>query len=219
MANSKLVTYSRISNKKNSPRNHAIDRITPHCFVGQVTAKRGVDYFAETDRECSVNYVIGKDGDIGLSVDEADRSWCSSSAANDHRAITIECASDTDHPYTMTDAVYKSVVNLCVDICKRYGKTSLVWIDDKTKALAYNPKSNEMQITVHRWFANKACPGDWLYNRLGDLAKEVTKQLQPEKTVLYCVQIGAYSKKANADAMAKKAKAAGFDTFIWTKEG
>lgn len=40
-----------------------------------------------------------------------------------------------------------------------------------------------MIITVHRWFANKSCPGNWLYSRLGKLAAEVTKQLggSPEK--------------------------------------
>ena len=34
-----------------------------------------------------------------------------------------------------------------------------------------------MVLTVHRWFANKSCPGDWLYSRLGDLATKVTAQL------------------------------------------
>lgn len=34
-----------------------------------------------------------------------------------------------------------------------------------------------MVLTVHRWFANKYCPGDWLYSRLGNVAKEVTKAL------------------------------------------
>lgn len=177
MSKSALVGYTRITSNKSSPRNHAIDTITPHCIVGQWTAKQGCDYFATTDRECSSNYVIGRDGDIGLSVDENDRSWCSSSAANDNRAITIECASDTAHPYTMTSAVYQSLINLCVDICKRHGKKKLLWFGDKNKTLSYKPKSDEMVITVHRWFAAKACPGDWLYSRLGHLANEVTKRL------------------------------------------
>jgi uncharacterized protein YgiM (DUF1202 family) len=77
----------------------------------------------------------------------------------------------------MNSAVYNSLIELCVDICKRNGKTKLLWLGDKTKTLAYSPKSNEMVLTIHRWFANKACPGDWLYNRLGDLAEKVTEQL------------------------------------------
>lgn len=177
MSKSLLVSYTRITSNKSSPRNHAIDTITPHCIIGQWSAKQGCDYFATTDRECSSNYVIGRGGDIGLSVDENDRSWCSSSAVNDNRAITIECASDTAHPYTMTSAVYQSLINLCVDICKRYGKKKLLWFGDKNKTLSYKPKSEEMVITVHRWFAQKSCPGDWLYSRLGNLANEVTKRL------------------------------------------
>ena len=35
-----------------------------------------------------------------------------------------------------------------------------------------------MILTVHRWFANKSCPGNWMYARMGDLAEKVTKALQ-----------------------------------------
>jgi hypothetical protein len=112
-----------------------------------------------------------------MYVEEKNRSWCTSSRDNDQRAITIECASDTKEPYTMHEVVYERLIELCVDICKRNGKTKLLWFSDKTKTLNYEPKSNEMVLTVHRWFANKACPGDWLYNRLGEVAAEVTKRL------------------------------------------
>ena len=106
------------------------------------------------------------------------RSWCSSSNANDQRAVTIECASDMSEPYAMNSKVYSSLVNLCTDICKRNGKTKLLWFGDKNKTLNYSPKPNEMVLTVHRWFANKSCPGNWLYARLGDLANRVTSNLQ-----------------------------------------
>jgi len=77
----------------------------------------------------------------------------------------------------MNDVVYNSLIDLCTDICKRNDKNVLLWINDKDKALAYTPKSNEMLITVHRWFKKKACPGDWLYSRLDDLANQVTTRL------------------------------------------
>jgi hypothetical protein len=109
-------------------------------------------------------------------VDEDNRSWCSSNKANDQRAVTIECASDKVHPYSMNDSVYDSLINLCVDICKRNFKTKLLWLGNKEKTLAYSPKDDEMVLTVHRWFANKSCPGDWLYSRLGDLAKTVNNK-------------------------------------------
>lgn len=177
MSNSKLVTYTNISKNKNSPRNHAIDRITIHCIAGQWTAKQGCDYFAATDRQCSANYVVGKDGSVGLSVDERDRSWCSSSGENDHRAITIEVASDTTHPYAVTEAAYNALLDLVADICQRNGKTRLLWLADKEKTLSYTPRQNEMVMTVHRWFAAKACPGDYLYNRHGDIAAKVNARL------------------------------------------
>ena len=157
---------------------------------------------------------------------EENRSWCSSSRENDQRAVTIECASDKTAPYAFNDAVYASLVNLCVDICQRNGKSKLLWLGDKNKTLTYAPKSDEMVLTVHRWFANKSCPGDWLYNRLGNLAAEVTKRLTGGSTdtgkvdvpsdskTLYRVQTGAFSKRSNADAWAAKLKAAGFDTYI-----
>lgn len=177
MSNSPLVSYTKISPNKTSPRNRAIDRITPHCVVGQCSVETLGNVFAPTSRQASSNYGIGVDGRVGMYAEEKDRSWCSSSAANDNRAVTIECASDTTAPYAMNSKVYATLIDLCVDICKRNGKTKLIWFGDKDKTLAYTPKPDEMIITVHRWFANKSCPGDWLYSRLGNLAAEVTKRL------------------------------------------
>lgn len=110
-------------------------------------------------------------------VDEANRSWCSSSNANDQRAITIECASDKTDPYTMNSTVYNKLLDLCEDICKRYKKKKLLWFTDKSERNSYEPASDEMVLTVHRDYANKSCPGDWLYNRLGDVAAKVTARL------------------------------------------
>lgn len=222
MSNSSLVCYTKLSPNHSGKRTHSIDRITPHCVVGQLSCETICACFPE-GRGASCNYGIGSDGRISLCVDEGNRSWCSSSNANDQRAVTIECASDKTEPYAMTDAVYESLVNLCTDICKRNGKKKLLWFADKDKTLAYNPASDEMVITVHRWFANKSCPGDWLYNRLGDLSARVTANLgsgqSSDNGVLYRVQTGAFSVKENADRMLEKVKAAGFDTFITTQGG
>jgi len=217
MSNSSLVCYTNISPNKTSPRNHAIDRITPHCVVGQLSAESICGCFTSPSRQASCNYGIGTDGRISLCVEEKDRSWCSTSSANDNRAVTIECASDKTAPYAMTDAVYEALISLCTDICRRNGKSKLIWLGDKDKTLAYEPKDDEMVITVHRWFANKSCPGDWLYSRLFDLAARVTANLGGGKSdtgVLYCVQTGAFSVKDNADKMLAKVKAAGVDTYM-----
>lgn len=216
MSNSSLVSYTKLSPNHSGQRTHSIDRITPHCVVGQLSAESICGCFTSPSRQASCNYGIGTDGKIALCVEEKNRSWCSSSNANDQRAVTIECASDLKDPYAMNDKVYASLVNLCVDICKRNGKKKLLWLGDKDKTLDYSPKSDEMVLTVHRWFANKSCPGDWLYARLGNLATEVTKKLggtstttssTPAKETLYRVrktwadsksQLGAYKVLDNA---------------------
>lgn len=177
MSNSSLVSYKRLSPNHSGRRTHSIDRITPHCVVGQCSIETLGNIFAPTSRQASCNYGIGTDGRVGMYVEEKNRSWCSSSNANDQRAVTIECASDTKHPYTMNSTVYAALIKLCVDICRRNGKRKLIWLGDKNKTLNYSPKSDEMVLTVHRWFANKSCPGDWLYSRFGDLAAKVTAQL------------------------------------------
>ena len=222
--NSPLVAYTKLSPNHSGQRTHSIDRITPHCVVGQATAERICDCFISPDRQASCNYGIGTDGRVSLCVEEKNRSWCSSSRENDQRAITIECASDTSAPYAMNSKVYESLIKLCTDICQRNGKKKLLWFADKTKTLNYVPKADEMVLTVHRWFANKSCPGDWLYSRLGDLAAKVTAALGsapteadpapwPAKAELYRVrktwadaksQKGAYKILANAKACADK---------------
>lgn len=175
--NSPLVVYTNLSPNHSGQRTHSIDRITPHCVVGQLSAESICGCFTSTSRQASCNYGIGKDGRVSLCVEEKNRSWCSSSNANDQRAITIECASDLTAPYAMNSSVYGSLIKLCTDICQRNGKKKLLWLGDKNKTLNYAPAADEMVLTVHRWFANKSCPGDWLYARLGDLAAKATAAL------------------------------------------
>ena len=217
MSNSSLVVHTKLSPNCTKPRNMAIDRITIHCVVGQVTAESLGSWFAKSSTQASSNYGVDKNGRVGLYVDEANRSWCSSSRANDHRAVTIEVASDTKEPYAVTDAAYKALIELVADICKRNGKNKIIWFADKDKTLAYQPADNEMVMTVHRWFANKSCPGEYLYNRHDEIAAKVNEILnpKPETETIYRVQIGAYRVKANAQAQLVKARLAGFkDAFI-----
>lgn len=201
-SNSSLVSYTKLSPNHSGLRTHSIDRITPHCVVGQCSVETLGNIFAPRSREASSNYGIGYDGRVGMYVEEKNRSWCSSSNANDQRAVTIECASDTSEPYAFRDVVYQKLIILCVDICKRNGKTKLLWLGDKTKTLNYSPKPDEMILTVHRWFANKSCPGNWMYARMGDLAAKVTAQLggtsKPSVNQLYRVR------KSWADAKTQK---------------
>lgn len=169
--NSPLVTYTKISPNRTSPRNHVIDTITIHCYVGQVKVEDMCAWLSNPSAQASANYCIGKDGRVGLNVEERDRSWCSSSRDNDNRAITIECASDRVHPYAINDAVYASLIKLVADICKRNGIKKLLWRNDKNLI----GKVELQNITLHRWFANKACPGDFIVNRLDRITTEVNQ--------------------------------------------
>ena len=189
--NSSLATVKMISPNRTPNRNHVIDTITIHCFVGQVTAKRGCEVFQPDDKEASCNYVVGYDGSIGLCVEEKDRSWCTggyktvngvktpirvngiSGKSNDYQAVTIEVASDTTHPYAITDKAMAALIELCADICRRNGIKKLLWKGDKNLV----GKVDQQNLTVHRWFANKACPGDYIYERLGDIAAKVNAKL------------------------------------------
>lgn len=176
--NSPLVKYTKLSPNHSGQRNHEIDTITIHCVVGQCSVETLGEIFAPVSRQASCNYGIGSDGRIGLYCEEKNRSWCSSSASNDHRAITIEVASDTTHPYAVKDVVYAALLNLVTDICKRNNIKQLLWKGDKS-LIGQVGKQN---MTVHRWFANKSCPGDYLYNRHGEIAAEVNKRLNASVT-------------------------------------
>lgn len=131
--NSSLVSYTKLSPNHSGQRTHSIDRITPHCVVGQLSAENICGCFTSPSRQASCNYGIGTDGRISLCVEEKNRSWCSSSNANDQRAITIECASDMSEPYAMNDKVYAALISLCTDICKRNGSRILLKSSEKLK--------------------------------------------------------------------------------------
>ena len=221
MSNSALVDYTKISPNRTSPRKNKIDTITIHCVVGQCSVETLGNIFAPTSRQASSNYGVGVDGRIGMYVEEKDRSWCSSNAANDNRAITIEVASDTTEPYAVNDKAYAALLDLVTDICRRNGIKKLVWSTKKSERVNH---LNGCNLTVHRDYANKSCPGNYLYERQGAIAAEVNKRLgasaeEPETPssgtgTLYKVQTGAFKQKSNAQALEKKLKAAGFDTYV-----
>lgn len=177
--NSTLVNHTRISPNRNSPRKHAIDTITIHCVVGQVSVETLGNIFANPNRGASSNYGIGYDGRVGMYVEERDRSWCSSSPDNDHRAVTIEVASDMSEPYAVTGKAYAALINLVADICKRNGIKKLVWSTDKNTRVYH---LNGANMTVHRDFDNKSCPGTYLYNHHADIAAKVNAKLGAAST-------------------------------------
>lgn len=179
MSNSSLVTYVWTGDKSNSnARTHSIDRITIHHMAGNGTLKGCFETLIS--RGGSVNYDIDTPGGIGVMIDEDRRAWTSNSIPNDMRAVTIEVANDQPSDaggWHVSDKALASLIKLCVDICKRRGKTKLLWLGTKDKTLAYAQKSNEMIITIHKWFAATGCPGAYLESKMSFIAAEVTRQL------------------------------------------
>ena len=174
MSNSSLVNYTKISPNRSSGRNHSIDTITIHCMAGNLSIEVCGDLFSRTSTQASSNYGVGSDGRIGLYVEEKDRSWATSSSANDNRAVTIEVANDGGAPdWHVSDKALAATIKLVADICKRNGIKKLLW-QNNSSLIGQVDKQN---MTVHRWFAAKACPGDYLMSKHSYIASEVNKIL------------------------------------------
>lgn len=212
---SPLTEFVSLSPYCSSPRNHTIDTITIHCTAGMSTLSGLADTFRNPKRQCSANYAIDSNGKIGQYVIEGNRSWASSNSANDHRAITIEVVTESLPPYRCTEASAKALVGLLVDICREYHIPKILWKNDKT--LIGHP--DEQNVTLHRWFANTACPGDYLLDHFDNIFAEANKRLTGEsenvsRETLYRVQVGAYQNRRNAEEMLARLNAAGFEGFI-----
>ena len=218
MVKSSLAKVVVESPNRSSPRMSKIDTITIHCMAGNLSVESCGALFAKSSRKASSNYGIGSDGRIACYVGEEDRSWCSSNRANDNRAITIEVANDggADTGWHVSDKAYKSLIRLLADICKRNNIDKLVWSNNKNDRVNHK---NGCNMTVHRDFANKSCPGDYLYSLHSKIAKEVNSSLGVVKEAkpvnkLYKVQVGSYSVKKNAINMQNKLKSYGIDSII-----
>ena len=189
MSDSKLISVTILSPNCNVPRLNRIDTITIHHMACNLTVEQCGQGFANPARQASSNYGIGSDGRIGLYVSEANRSWCSSSPPNDHRAITIEVANDKpsdEGGWHVSDKALASLISLCVDICKRNGKTKMIWCGSLSATNARKFAANEMRMTLHKWFAATGCPGPYLESKMQNIADEVTKRLNPApKTLTY----------------------------------
>lgn len=167
MSNSNLVSYTKLSPHCNKPRLHKIDKITIHHMAGNATIEQCGEGFAKPARRGSSNYGIGSDGRIGMYVEEKNRAWTSSNAANDHRAVTIEVANDGGAPdWHVSDKALAATIDLCVDICRRNGIKALNFTGDKTG-----------NLTMHRYFVATTCPGPYLASKFPHIAQEVNRRL------------------------------------------
>lgn len=197
MSNSSLICCTILSPNHSGKRTHAIDTITIHCMAGNLSVESCGALFARSSRQASSNYGIGSDGRIGLYVDEENRSWCTSSRANDQRAITIEVANNGGSPnWPVSAKAYEALLRLVTDICERNNIKRLIWATDKESRVGH---LNGCNMTVHRDYANKSCPGNYLYERHDEIAAEVNKRLSADEApaadpVVQEIDVGAVVK-------------------------
>lgn len=171
MGNSNLVDYVRISPNSTNPRNHKIDTIVIHHMAGNLSVESCGEVFASSSRQASSNYGIDSKGRVGLYVDEKNRSWCSSNRDIDQRSVTIEVANcATGGEWPVSDEAYKKLIDLCVDICRRYGISKLNFTGDRAG-----------NLVMHKYFANTQCPGPYLEKRFPDIASQVNARLGVSK--------------------------------------
>ena len=180
MGFSTLVKGVTLSPFKSSREGTKIDSVAIHTMASNGTAEGCGSWFTDERAKASSNYGVDGQGIIWGYVDESERAWCTSSWGVDSRSITIEVASTTnEEPYACTVQAYNALINLLVDVCNRYG-INLRWKEDESYALAAanGGPVTEQNMFAHRWFNRvKSCPGQYLFERFGQIAKDVNAKL------------------------------------------
>ena len=208
-SNSQYACMKIISPYRTAHKSRTIDTITIHTMAGNLSIESCGKLFQRKGKNASSNYGIGSDGRIAIYVEEKDASWCSSNTPNDERAITIEVANDggKETGWHISNEAMTSLIMLLEDICKRNNISKLLWKNDPS--LIGDIKKQNM--TVHRWFVNKSCPGDYLMSKMCYITEEVNKSLHKP---LYRVQVGAFSSYDNALKCQQSLKSRGIESII-----
>jgi len=184
MSNSPLVDYVKISPHRNTVSNKKNTAIAIHHMASNISVEQCGEIFQTS--EASANYGIDGKGRVGMYVEECDRSWATSSRDFDSHAVTIELANDGGDPdWHVSDTTIKKCIELCIDICKRNGIAKLNYTGNKTG-----------NLHMHRWYANTACPGNYLASKFKYIANEVNKVLCKPDLVVDGID---YSKVYNFD--------------------
>lgn len=172
--------------------NEGIYIMTPHCMAYDGSIESCGNGFANPARNASSNYGIESSGRMALYVEEKNGSWCTSNRENDIHAITVEIACEPVHPYKMTDKAIEAYIDLTVDVMQRNGLKKLVWKKTREATEKYQRKYGEAIMTIHRWYAAKACPGDYFISKIPYIVKQVNLRLERNHLEIYCKKFGSY---------------------------
>ena len=194
MSNSSLVNttvWCAEGNYTHGRSGRNIEMVALHHMAGVLSAEQCGSIFQQSGRGASANYGIGYDGKIGLYVDEYNTAWANSNWDSNCKSVSIELSnSSVGGDYPVSDTVLNKAIDLITDIFKR----------------------NNL--------------GDYVRSKLDYIVDKVNEKLglnsnsgTSSNDNLYKVQVGAFSKKENAEKLANEIKNKGVDTCIITEDG
>lgn len=208
MSNSSLVNttvWCAEGNYTHGRSGRKIEMVALHHMAGVLSAEQCGRIFQQAGRGASANYGIGKDGEVGLYVDEYNTAWANANWDSNCKSVSIELSnSAVGGNYPVSDAVLNKAIDLIADIFKRNNLGKCV---------------KGQNLVWHSMYSNTYCPGDYIRGKLDYIVDKVNEKLGLNSNVssndnLYKVQVGAFSKKENADNLANEIKNKGIDTYI-----
>ena len=212
MSNSSLVNttvWCAEGNYTHGRSGRNIEMVALHHMAGVLSAEQCGRIFQQAGRGASANYGIGKDGEVGLYVDEYNTAWANANWDSNCKSVSIELSnSSASGNYPVSDVVLNKAIDLIADIFKRNNLGKCV---------------KGQNLVWHSMYSNTYCPGDYIRGKLDYIVDKVNEKLGLNSNTnsndnLYKVQAGAFSKKENAENLANEIKNKGIDTCIITED-
>ena len=212
MSNSSLVNttiWCAEGNYTHGRSGRNIEMVALHHMAGVLSADQCGRIFQQAGRSASANYGIGKDGEVGLYVDEYNTAWANANWDSNCKSVSIELSNSVaSGNYPVSDVVLNKAIDLIADIFKRNNLGKCV---------------KGQNLVWHSMYSNTYCPGDYIRGKLDYIVDKVNEKLGLNSNTsssdnLYKVQVGAFSKKGNAENLANEIKNKGIDTCIITED-
>jgi len=172
MSQSSLVTRQWWANESNYTKGRTD---TIHGIVIHHAASTSLDSvgqaFSQWGRNGSAHYgVCGTQ--IHQYVREEDCAWHCGDWAGNNCTIGIETVNSTGAPtWLVSEESFNTLAKLCADIAKRNG----------LGRVKFGPDDVYPTLSAHRDWSATYCPGDYLYNRMNELANRINEINYPSK--------------------------------------
>lgn len=188
---SELADHVILTEKCYSREGNSIRFIIPHHMAASNTGADCAKYFTYNTVGTSANYCIGYDGDIAQNVPEQYGAWTSGDVDFDRQAITIEVSDMSASDYRIPQAAQDSLVDLCVDLVKRYpslGGKLVYDPEDEARVIAAKHGTGSWDdihgnVLIHCWTTTvgTTCPEWHMKKILPELVERVNDKLDQQK--------------------------------------